>query len=152
MRVLWLLLAPLLLAGCTQSPAGAGPLVSPGPLPPSLLLDRTANGTLQVFVHAKQGLTRYDFINLSVENITLLSRARAYAVDVPLDVPAAHLGVEVVEGEVTYVWAARYALNLTADGPMLTVETVDDHGAYAEPRDVALPHEKLLPRDEPEGA
>lgn len=148
MRAWLLLLAPLLLAGCTQGPAGPGPAAAPGPLPPSLLVDRTANATLQVYLHAKHGNVRYDFINVTVENLTVASEALAYAVDLHLAVPAAHLDVTVVEGEVTYRWAARYALNDTEDPPLLTVEPFDrEAGTYDDARDAALPHEKLLPRE-----
>lgn len=142
---LWLLLAPLLLAGCTQP--GASPPPTPGPLPPSLLVDRALQGTLQLYVHAKQGNVRYDFINLSVENATLLIRASAYAVDHTLPEAAAHVEVEAVDAGVVYHWAARVALNETARPTSLIVETWDGEEGYSFPREFALPYEKLLPRE-----
>lgn len=146
---LGLLLSPLLLslAGCIgeQGPPQPGP----GPLPPSLLLDRLPNGTLQLYLHAKHGNVRYGFLNVTVENTTQVSRPFAYAIDLALGVKGAHLAVEAVEGEVPYHWEARYQLNETGPVPLLTVETYDGHeNGYAVGREFGLPYEKLLPREE----
>lgn len=153
----WLFLAPLLLAGCTQPPPGPSPQAT-GPLPPSLLVDRTANGTLQVYVHAKQGNVRYDFVNLTEYNdfepsLTWHSRERThaevYAVDLVLERPHANLSVEVLEGEVRYAWRATFDLNLTARVAMLDVQAYDASAeAWDERRTFGLPYEKLLPREE----
>lgn len=142
MRV-WLLLGPVLLAGCAQ-PAPP-PAQGAAPLPPSLLVDRSPAGTLHLFVHAKQGNVRYDFLNLSVENETLASRAGRYALEEVLDTSAAHILVEATEGSAAYRWEARLALNGTARPPTLRVEAYEPGEGYAEPLERALPFEKLLP-------
>lgn len=154
---LGLLALALLLAGCTQPQAGPTPQ-APGPLPPSLLLDRTTNGTLQVYVHAKQGNVRYDVVNLTefndfMLNATWYSSTRGfrdvYAVDEDLGRPHANLSVEVLEGEVHYAWRATFDLNLTGRALMLDVKAYDAADeAWDEKRTYGLPYEKLLPREE----
>lgn len=151
---LWLLLPSLLVAGCLQPGAPqTAPPVTTNPLPPSLLLDRTPNGTLQVYVHAKQGNVRYDFINLTERNdfqpnLTWVSRTTpheaAYAVDVDLGAARANLTVDVVQGDARMTWSARVALNETARPATLRVETLEEHGVYATPREFPLPFERLL--------
>ena len=142
---LWLLLAALLLAGCTQP--GASPVPTPGPLPPSLLVDRSPLGTLQLYVHAKQGLVRYDHLNLTVDNATAFRRAGAYSLEEVLPSSSGHVQVDVVQGELAWTWAARLALDPGEHPPLLTVEVLED-GEYAPARDFGLPYEKLLPRQE----
>jgi hypothetical protein len=157
MRLGLLAVPLLLLAGCTQETPSPPSPPGPGALPPSLLVDRSANGTLQVYVHAKQGNVRYAFINLTEfndfePNLTWSSRTRpfpsVYAVDLDLGVPAANLSVEVVEGDVTYRWQARHILNLTAEPMTLIVQPYDAGERAAPARDHSLPFEKLLPRAE----
>jgi hypothetical protein len=153
---LWLVLAPLLLAGCTQ-PAEPMQPAAPSALPPSLLLDRTVAGTLQLYVHAKQGNVRYDFINVTEwndfqPNVTWSNRTSpredAYALDLDVGRGRATFAVEVVEGDTHYAWGARVALNDTARPPSINVAAMDPDGSFGAARDVALPYEKLLPRAE----
>lgn len=148
-----LLLATALLAGCTQPEAGPAP---PSLVPPSLVVDRVGNASLQLYVHSKQGNVRYDFVNLTEHNDREVSdwssaevtrRTMAYAVDVVLPKPWVNLTVEVVESDVRYVWRATFDLNLTGRNPAVDVHAYDAAGDAWEPRrTLGLPFEKLLPR------
>lgn len=156
MRLL-LALAPLLVAGCLQP--GPSPAPSPAPaslLPPTLLIDRgSQNGSLQFYVHAKQGNVRYDWINLTLAppgeagNFTRRSPTNtvhdAYALDVVADQPRLDVRVEAVAGERFYAWAAGVALNLTGARPTLHILPMAGAGAGASgDRNVTLPFEELL--------
>jgi len=137
----------LLLAGCVQPDAASPPPAVPGSslLPPSLLVDRSPRDTLQVVVHAKQGLVRYAFVNLTINGTLMTSRQATYAVEEVLNTSLGAVQVDVVDGSVAYHWQAFLALNLTAQPPTLAVRA-SEASDQAPLREQALPFEKLLAR------
>jgi hypothetical protein len=145
-----MLLLPVLLAGCTQPAASPGaappPAASLSLLPPTLLLDRAPNDTLEAVVHGKAGNVRYDRINVSVDGKLVLQRTMVYALDEALPAAQANLTVRVEEGDAAYNWSARVALNLTAHPPLLDVVPWEN-GAWGAERNATLPFEKLLVRE-----
>ncbi|HVL86792.1 MAG TPA: hypothetical protein VM681_02095 [Candidatus Thermoplasmatota archaeon] len=150
-RAGFLLAAPLLflvLAGCA-GPTAPGPGLPGSSLPPALLVDRSHAGTLQLYVHAKHAVVRYDWINVSLENETVRAHRQAYALDAVLETSAGHVEVTVDDGTLSWSFAAYLRLNETAS-PRLLETRLFNGTAYGEWRNLTLPHERLLQRgDEP---
>jgi hypothetical protein len=158
MRLL-LVLAPLLLAGCAER-GGVPP--PPAAVPPSLLIDRAGNDTLQVFVHAKQGNTRYAHLDLAWSDNTTGALGPAerrawndtYAFDVALGTNAAALLVQAQlrdVGQQRYYWNGSVALNLSAAPPTLRVlalPLLPGAPSLGPAREQQLPFETLLQQQE----
>jgi hypothetical protein len=173
MRPGWaLLLAPFLLAGCAGGPNAPGsaapPPAPPTMLPPSLLVDLGANASagdppsLQVYVHAKNGNVRYDFLNLTERNDApagdpslltwrerVTGRERAYALDEDLDRQHANLSLEAVAGAAKWSWSGNLTLVTTASPPLLRLAFLDPARGWQEPVNVTLPYETLLAPEGP---
>jgi hypothetical protein len=157
-----LLLLALLLAGCTQPTT---PQAQPsGPalvLPPSVLFDRTSNGTLQLYLHAKQGNVRLDWTNVTLRNDFQTNAAnrtnatwtertqsfeRRYAVDLDLGATRANVSVEAVDRGTHYTWSGRVLLNDTV-ATRVRIEPWTDEG-WSRPFNATLPFETYLARAE----
>jgi hypothetical protein len=157
---LGLLLLALLLAGCTQPTTPQAQPSGPGlVLPPSVLFDRTSSGTLQLYVHAKQGNVRLDWANVTLRgdfhvgngtNATGTERTesfeRRYAVDLDLGAPRVNVTLEAIDRGARYTWSGRVLLNDTV-ATRVHVQPWTAEG-WSRPLNATLPFETYLARAE----
>jgi hypothetical protein len=142
MKVRALLPLVLLFGGCLNvgAPSSGSALQHP-----KLLLADGYDGRVEVYVHSAFGELKYDWLNLSFDNVTSLALNDTYALNNKTDNGSFHLRIDAARGEHRFYYELDFALNVSGESARITPYKAGV-ALVREAREQALPFEKLLER------
>lgn len=141
MMARWVLASLLLagLGGCTTSGGGTNPNL----LAPKLVVQPRHDGNVTLFVHGAFRDESYDWLRVSVDNVTVLNRTSAFSAEEDIASRGFFVDVTAVAGLQLYQTRARVDVNDTAE--RVRVSFLQEDG-WTDAKSFGFPFEHILDR------
>ncbi|MFA5862305.1 MAG: hypothetical protein WDA16_11485 [Candidatus Thermoplasmatota archaeon] len=125
------------LGGCLSSGGGTNPNL----LAPKLVMQPRPDGNVTLFVHGAFRDASYDWLSISVDNVTISNRTDAFSTEETVAVPG--FFVEVTAATALQVYQSRARVDVDMTTERVRVSFLQENG-WTEAKSYAYPFEHIL--------